>query len=1034
MKKSNPFAHFFLLFVILIPYSLMLLNFDTKVAESATNEQILVDKDALKITSSYQIDTLKMTIDWSLTYESQAETGTNQLLKMKFDNESQSFEDHTSNWQQEETGWWSQEQFSEASQGVIRFSTPLSESRVFISLQLDQVQVAEDGEEVIEEAVLNGSEEGPHELIAEVPTKASSSQTSSSSSKASHEESSESESNQASTAPASNPSSSSSVEETGQSTESFIGPVRSQRVQVVPQVRGASGNDPFAYTPMGDGKHPTHGTHTFLGGGAREDLFIKNYHYGVQASTEDIPQYLVTNSGFSEIDKGYHEYGTTTTGQINTKKTVKYLEDKADGTKVFEVIVDTIGDAIRPSPKVDIVLLIDKSGSMTTVTNAATGATRWSDLKNAVNSFFSGVNIDEMDVNFSLVSFYSRTVDVINKKYDHEAFVGVWSGKKSVGQPAFTTDKFYYGDYFTKDILKLNASSILSDGAYLNSGTPTFLGVDSALHVLSKARKDATKVLCTITDGFPTLYPIPSYYQESDLNTSLKKIYFSPAFGTIDDNRFYTGTALDSFNNQADGDGMKNYSEATNNFINFRFGPYTKDPSDPNDTDYRDDYKFYSVGYHTDDSANSVLENLGRDGTFSVTNVDGLVDALNQSLYPYISTIGNGTLTDPMSKFVNLDTNSVSLTPLTVDEAGVLEVKNSQTNGEVLGIKKEVNADSIILKNMNLGKTSIIKDNVLREYRNGVRLTYKVTLKPEYRNGNFYPANETTYLLNGNGQEYFYAVPSIRDGKLLADTVDVELTKVVKGTTEGLVGAQFGLFTTDETGGSARYESNLTTEDGKLKFSKVEPGVYWLREITTPQGYQSFTPVQVIIDAQGKVTGLSTFPNIENEWKPIQLEILKQGETKEVPLGGAEFGLYDVNPDGDQASPIARGTSAEETGILSFDKLLSPGQTYYLKELKAPAGYLKQKGSYRIQVAANGELTIAYQNEEISSTDMEYLITTDGKSHQLKLVIKNTPITPLPRTGGAGRMGSYLLLVVLLAGLCLYYVSSRRDSGQKGGV
>lgn len=71
---------------------------------------------------------------------------------------------------------------------------------------------------------------------------------------------------------------------------------------------------------MGDGKHPTHGTHTFLGGGAKEDLFIKNYHYGVQVSPEDVPQYLVTNSGFSEIDRGYHEYGTTTTGQINTKK------------------------------------------------------------------------------------------------------------------------------------------------------------------------------------------------------------------------------------------------------------------------------------------------------------------------------------------------------------------------------------------------------------------------------------------------------------------------------------------------------------------------------------------------------------------------------------------------------------------------------------------------------------------------------------------------------------------------------------------
>lgn len=1029
MKKSNPFAHFFLLLVILIPYSLMLLNFDTKVAESATNEQILVDKDALKVTSSYQIDTLKMTIDWSLTYESQAETGTNQLLKMKFDNESQSFEDHTSNWQQEETGWWSQEQFSEASQGVIRFSTPLSESLVFISLQLDQKQVAEDGEEVIEEAVLNGSEEGPHELIAEVPTKASSSQTSSSSSKASHEESSESESNQASTSSTSNPSSSSSAEETGQSTESFIGPIRSQRVQEVPQVQGASGNDPFAYTPMGDGKHPTHGTHTFLGGGAREDLFIKNYRYGVQASQKDVPQYLVTNSGFSEIDKGYHEHGTTTTGQINTKKTVKYLEDKADGTKVFEVTVDTIGDAKQPQPPVDIVLVLDKSGSMLDETSS--GKTRWAELQEAVKKFLEEVEQSKIDIKFALVSFFSRSINPAS----HDAYMAVWSTDPK--QVPITTGSYKYKDYFTNEYNKLLNNKILKDDALDGTGTPTFMGIDSALYVLSKVERESTKIICTISDGLPTVYPIESYYKDAKtgndilLEDSLSKLYFSPIVSPLPESRFFSQEGLEGNGhfNQGRGDGRDN------TLGNSKTIPYVESRL----REFGETYKWYSVEYHLEKDEDKeeddqpITKLLGKHGVFPVTDISGLVDALNQSLYPYISTIGNGTLTDPMSKFVNLDTNSVSLTPLTVDEAGVLEVKNSQTNGEVLGIKKEVNVDSIILKNMNLGKTSIIKDNVLREYRNGVRLTYKVTLKPEYRNGNFYPANETTYLLNGNGQEYFYAVPSIRDGELPADTVDVELTKVIKGTTEGLAGAQFGLFTT-KTGGSAHYESNLTTEDGKLKFSKVEPGVYWLREITTPQGYRSFNPVQVTIDGQGTVTGLSTFPNIENEWKPIQLEILKQGETKEVPLGGAEFGLYEVNPDGEQASPIARGTSAEETGMLSFDKLLSPGQTYYLKELKAPAGYLKQKGNYRIQVAANGELTITYQNEEISSADMEYLITTDGNSHQLKLVVKNTPITPLPRTGGAGRVGSYLLLVVLLAGLSLYYVSSRRDSGQKGGV
>lgn len=1022
MKKSNPFAHFFLLLVILIPYSLMLVNFDTKVAESATNEQTLVDKDTLKVTSSYQIDTLKMTIDWSLTYESQATTDTNQLLKIKFDNDSYHFEDHSSNWQQENTGWWSQEQFSEASQGVIRFSTPFSESRLFVSLQLDQKQVVEEGEEVVQEAVLTAAEEGPHELIAEVPANESSSQTSSSSSKASPERSSEAESNQASTAPASNTSSTSSVAATEQSTEPFIGPVRFQRTQGVPQARDARGTDPFAYTVNGDVKYPTHGTHTFLGGGATEDLFIKNYRYGVQASPQDVPQYLVTNSGFTDLDKGYHEYGNATTGQINTKKTVKYLEDKADGTKVFEVTVDTIGDAIRPSPKVDVVLLIDKSGSMRWATTP--GNTRWSDLKKAVATFLGGVNQGEMDIGFALVSFYSPSVAADSQ--DHESNIGVWSGKTSNSGASSFAD-YGYDDYFTDDPSLLNNSTILAERAYEDTGTPTFLGVDSALHVMSKARPDATKVLCTITDGRPTLYPISSYYQNGGrsltLDESLNKLYGSIATSSRPDfNRLYTGTGVPNVPNQANGNGYTDYSTETGYFLDARL------PQIPSD------YKMYSVGYHINTEANSIVARLGRDGTFPVTNVDGLVDALSQALYPYVSTINNATLTDPMSKFVDLDPDSILLTPITVNENGVLDVKTADSNGNVLGVKKEVTNTAIKLSNMNLGKVVVGTENGTSQLcRNGVRLTYKVTLKPEYRDGNFYPANETTYLLNGNNEEYFYAIPSIRDGNLPVDTVDVELTKIIKGTQEGLAGVQFGLFTA-KTGGSAHYESNVTSEDGKLKFSEVEPGVYWLREITTPPGYQAFTPVQVTIDAQGGVTGLSTFPNIENEWKPIDFTIFKKDEAGKEALPGATFGLYDVNPENLGATPIEEGTSDQANGKITFTTRLLPGKTYYLKELKAPEGYIKQSGIYRIEVAADGSLKITYDGKAIADNELEYIIPANAENNQLHLEVKNTSITPLPRTGGAGRMASYLLLVVLLVGLSLYYVRSRQDTSQKGGV
>lgn len=1006
MKKSNPFAHFFLLLVILIPYALMLLHLDSKIVESATNEQVLVDKESLKVTSSYQIDTLKKTIDWSLTYESQAEAETSQLLKVKF-SEDQVFEDHSSNWEKDSDGWWVQETFSNASQGVIRFSTALSESQIFISLQLAKKEVAVDGKELLEEAVLTDTEEGPHELIAEVPTQESSTQPSSFSNEASSESEAESTFEQSSTTPSSNESSSTNKEKTATSTEAFIGPLRSQKAQEVPESRGAIGDDPFAYTTNGEVKYPTHGTQSFLGGGATEDPFIKNYHYGVDTTSDDVAQYLVTNSDLTNIEKGYHEYGNTSKGQINTKKTVKCIGTQADGAKIYEVTVDTIGDAIQPQPAVDIVLVLDKSGSMKNLTSS--GKTRWGDLQQAVGEFLDGIHQSNMNVRFALASFFSSSISSATKG-THDAHMAVWTNH----QPAPATPNDYFEtDYFTSDHNKVK-NKILAENAYENTGTPTFMGIESALYMLSKVNRESTKVICTISDGLPTVYPIPTYYQGSTLNQSLNKLYFSRQ-GTsgIFDNRFLTQQGISGYELQALGDGI-NETIGNNQTM-----PYLETRLE----EFGSAYKWYSVGYHTNgDTYNSIIETLGQDGVFSVNNSAGLVDALSQAVYPYISTIGNATLIDPMSKFVTLNQSSVELTPISIDQNGVL---SANPGGNGMGITKKISSDSIQLENVNLGKTGTT--------RNGVRLTYQVTLKPEYRNGNFYPANEATYLLNGNGEEYFYAVPSIRDGQLPAETVDVELTKIIKGTTTGLANAKFGLFAS-ETGGSAQYESTVSESSGKIKFSEVEPGTYWLREIETPPGYQEFTPIQVTIDAEGGVTGLSTFPNVENEWKPIVLEIFKKNETGEKALPGATFGLFDVNPEDSEAEPIQEGTSDQANGAIAFTTQLLPGTTYYLKELVAPEGYLKQSGIYRIEVGRDGSLTITYDGTEIAQDDMDYIISVESEKHQLNLMVRNSPITPLPRTGGIGRLISYFLFVMLLSGMILYYLRSRQDTSQRGGV
>lgn len=1018
MKRANPLAHICLLLVILIPYGLALLNHKPTVVEAVTDKQVLLDKDSLKVTSSYQIDSVKNSIDWSVHYESQAETDTKQSLKVKFSDVKKSFEDHFAKWKEDQsTGWWQQVEFRESSKGVLRFSTPMDEPTVEVSFQLVIQNVKDEGGNITGN-YLSESEAGPYQLVATLPAQESSSTTwpseasdvaiIESTSSSSVEKSNESE-----------------VQQSVPSSEAFVGPLLSGSIQST-NATALSYTDLFSYTTNNTGTFPSHNTQQFLGSGSTTDDSIKNYHYGTSSSSDTVSQYLISNEDFSLFDQGYHEYGSKSNGRINLKKSVKAL-----GDNVFEITVDTIGDATRPLPKLDVVFLLDKSGSMLENADPAVpNVSRWTQLKEALDTFLTGMEGAQMDVGFSLVSFFSPLIDHGRKSYTHEANVDIWSGKKSPvsPQPAFGKNDYVYEDYFTRDSSALKTSKNLDGRAYDGAATPTFLGVDTALHVLSKARPEATKVLCTITDGFPTIWPIQSYYQSETadipLDESLSSIYFSPSYANDNFNRFQTRTGIDGYSNQGLGTGSDNYTTETLPFIQARL----RESSRTYSQNAPFDYKWYSVGFHTNDDANAIVRELGQDGNFKAKDVAGLVDALSQSLYPYVSTINNATLTDPMSEYVTLIKDSERLTPITVNIDEKLTVKTAEANHvSVLGIKKEVKDNQITLSNLNLGKSG--------SERSGVRLTYKVSLKEEYWNGKFYPANKTTYLTNGKNSSqvnYFYAVPSIKDGESVPAVFDIPLTKVIKGTATGLNGAQFGLFT-QETDATPQYTTSSLDGDGQLLFSDVAPGNYWLKEIQTPNGYQTFTPTQVTVTAEGKMVGLSTYPKIENELKDVKFTVWKQKDSEKNPLPGAVFELYDKNPETETAVPIATITSTN-TGEVAFSTRLKTGTIYYMKEKSAPEGYARLSGLYSIEVFESGEIRIKYDGTEVSGDDFEFVYTPGNEDNLLYLDVRNKPVKPLPRTGGAGRIGNYVLLALLLSGLLVYYLRNRFDVSQKGGV
>ncbi|MFR2088356.1 MAG: hypothetical protein ACLS4N_09695 [Streptococcus thermophilus] len=284
------------------------------------------------------------------------------------------------------------------------------------------------------------------------------------------------------------------------------------------------------------------------------------------------------------------------------------------------------------------------------------------------------------------------------------ARISIWPGYSDI--PFTKIGKFSSNSSFTSNYTQLLNSSIYTPTAAPRlSGTPTFLGVDAGYKMLSDAtygaRSDSVKILIVLTDGEPTFWNSGSY-------TSLSK----------DSGKSPTDYDYFSTSNYS-GNGVKSESNYTStiNFVNQRAN------ANPG-------VSKYSIGISTvnDSGIKSVLKALGPDGTFEASNQQDLVDALDKIRTSISKSIQKGSLIDPMSQYVTLNTNSIQTYDLKVDSNSI------SATGSNRSVKTDNNQISI--DNLSIGKNE------------GVRVEYTVSLKQQYWDGQFHPANGTTYLQN----------------------------------------------------------------------------------------------------------------------------------------------------------------------------------------------------------------------------------------------------------------------------------------------
>ena len=152
------------------------------------------------------------------------------------------------------------------------------------------------------------------------------------------------------------------------------------------------------------------------------------------------------------------------------------------------------------------------------------------------------------------------------------------------------------------------------------------------------------------------------------------------------------------------------------------------------------------------------------------------------------------------------------------------------------------------------------------------------------------------------------------------------------------------------------------------------------------------------------------------------LQFRKVDSTTNNTLNGARFGVY-TDPGCTLAANVWRtdtGTRTNEftTGDSGYGcSGLVAGKTYYIKELAAPAGYVKPEGPYIFTVAANGTTTL-------DSTVAHTMVNQDGNT----FTIENEPGVELPATGGPGTAVCTVSgLSVMAAALWLIMLRRRAD-------
>ena len=889
----------------------------------------IVDQAGLKVISSVSSD--GNSLNWELQYEkSVASDGNDQALKFKVtaDGEAIAFNEDAS-FAVDDDQWFAEKDFSKQSQGSLSFTTVLNVSKVALEIQADATKT--DGTQVvtINKNILTSAVEGPHALKLPAVATQETTEVSATSPTTAEEITSSQETEM--------------TAQTEEASEATSSEINSSRVVVgasnLEYLSGISAFSSINYSNIApeyttDATKGTFPTNSWQPAGQTNVINHQGNKERNFATWDGVTSW---NGDPSDTTHSYIQYG-----EKQTDFAIRKYAKETSEPGLYDVYLNVKGNEQQDIKPVDIVLVVDMSGSM-----ESSQSNGWNDRAGAARN---GVK-----------NFLQTIKDAGIGDYVNVGLVGFSS-------PGYVTGP---NGYLTVPIGKASDTShinAINDALKpkFTGGTYTQIGIEQGQQMLAGSSNE-NKMMIVLTDGVPTFS---------------KKV---TAAQTIDGTTYAT-----KFGNRLDEPG--NTSKLNRSYVVGSWGNRTNiDSTWPATLGAAKIAKdagltIHLLGIQLSKDGNFLTEQQVRDRASLIATpgkykdaetTNDVSDYLNEqakNVVKSFNTIVNGSINDPLGDQFSYEGTPTVKSISTGDSAVTNLPTVNQSNGKVTTTE------------LNLGKDQEIQ------------IHYQVRINTEDKDftpEKWYPMNgQTTLTPNGDNPDnkVDFGVPSAK-----APGVKLDLKKIWeeydKDTSKRPDSLNFTLNRKDTT------ESN-SWKQGFIRLSKSD--------VATDTNVWEKTNIEKVAETQGATESL-WLPQFNNKGKdfaysfeeatvngyesssnaattiwtnkkiytPLALEITKISDQGKTPLKGAVFKLSGGSLPN---AGVELKDNGDGTYTLSDDKYkLQLNTEYTLTEVTPPAGHTATTTSWKVNVSAEGKVTIndAVTGIEIKDNTIKYTIENE---------------------------------------------------------